>query len=55
MVGEFTFIVGDGFTVTVDTAVLLQPFVVPVTVYVVVVVNVGVTTVGIPLKPPVQL
>ncbi len=32
IVGEFTAIVGNGFTVTVATAVPLQPAVVPVTV-----------------------
>ena len=37
MEGEFTVIVGDGFTVTVDVAVPEQEPLVPVTVYVVVV------------------
>ena len=32
MVGEFTVTTGNGFTVTVDTAVAVQPSVVPVTV-----------------------
>jgi hypothetical protein len=42
-------------TVTVETAVPVQPFVVPVTVYVVVVVNIGVDGLEIAAKPPVQL
>jgi hypothetical protein len=55
MVGEFTVTVGRGFTVTVDTAVPVQPCVLPVTVYVVVVVNTGVTALGEPLNPPVHV
>ena len=45
---------GLGFTVTVDIAVPVHPFVVPVTVYVVVVFSAGVVT-GLPLNPPVQI
>jgi hypothetical protein len=41
--------------VTVETAVPVQPFVVPVTVYVVVVVKMGVVGVALAAKPPVQL
>ena len=44
IVGEFTVTFGVAFTVTVATAVALQFPVVPVTVYVVVVVKVGVVT-----------
>ena len=47
IVGEFTATFGVAFTVTVDTAVPVQPCVVPVTVYVVVVVNAGVVTAAI--------
>ena len=43
---------GNGLTVTVDTAVALQPSVVPVTVYDVVVIG---DTVLVPLTPAVQL
>ncbi len=42
-------------TVTVATAVLLQPAVVPVTVYVVVVVNAGVVGLKMADKPPVHV
>jgi hypothetical protein len=55
ILGLFTVIVGFGFTVTVETAVPVQPFVVPVTVYVVVVVKMGVVGVALADKPPVQL
>ena len=55
MLGLFTVIVGLGFTVTVETAVPVQPFVVPVTVYVVVVVSIVVDGVAFADKPPVQL
>lgn len=55
MLGEFTLTLGAPVTVTVDTAVFVQPFVVPVTVYVVVVVNAGVVGFDTAVKPPVQL
>jgi hypothetical protein len=55
ILGLFTVIVGFGFTLTVETAVPVQPFVVPVTVYVVVVVKIGVVGVAFADKPPVQL
>jgi hypothetical protein len=55
MLGEFTLTLGALVTVTVDTAVFVQPFVVPVTVYVVVVVNAGVVGFDTAVKPPVQL
>ena len=55
MLGEFTPTIGLGLTVTVETAEPVQPFVVPVTVYVVVVVNIGVDGVAFADKPPVQL
>ena len=47
--------VGDGFTVTVATAVLLQLPELPVTVYVVVVVKAGVDGFCIADKPPVHV
>ena len=53
--GEFTLTVGFGLTVTVKAAVPVQPFNVPVTVYVVVVVNMGVIGFDVGVKPPVQL
>jgi hypothetical protein len=46
---------GVGFTVTVDTAVPVQLPLVPVTVYVVVVVNTGVVGVAVEAKPPVHV
>ena len=52
MVGEFTVTTGNGLTVTVATAVDVQPSVVPVTVYDVVVSG---DTVFVPLTPAVQL
>ena len=52
--GEFTITFGNGVTVTVATAVLLQPLAVPVTVSVVVALNAGVVA-GLPLKPPVHV
>lgn len=52
--GEFTVTFGSAVTVTVATAVLLQPLLVPVTVYVVVDVKAGVVA-GLPLKPPVHV
>jgi hypothetical protein len=52
--GEFTVTFGEGFTVTVATAVPVQPFVVPVTVYVVVVFKTGVVTIEVEGKPPVH-
>ena len=55
MLGEFTVTFGNGVTVTVDTAVLVQPLVVPVTVYVVVVVNAGVVGFAVDAKPFVQV
>ena len=55
MLGIFTSTDGFDFTVTVDTAVPVHPFVVPVTVYVVVVFNIGVVGFDIADKPPVQL
>ena len=48
---EFTVTFGNGVTVTVDTAVPVQPLVVPVTVYVVVVVNAGVVGLAVDAKP----
>lgn len=48
-------VTGVGLTVTVDTAVPVQLPVVPVTVYDVVVVNVGVVGLAVDAKPPVQL
>ena len=53
MVGEFTVVIGDGLTVTVDTAVDVQPSEVPVTVYEVVVA--GVTVIGLVIAPVLQL
>ena len=47
--------IGLGLTVTVETAVPVQPFVVPVTVYDVVVVNIVVIGLEIAANPPVQL
>lgn len=55
MEGEFTVTFITEFTVTVATAVPVQPFVVPVTVYVVVVVNTGVVGLATAARPPVQL
>ena len=52
MVGEFTVTTGNGLTVTVATAVDVQPSVVPVTVYDVVVSG---DTVFVPLTPAVQV
>ena len=52
MVGEFTVTTGNGLTVTVDTAVAVQPSVVPVTVYDVVMSGEAVL---VPLTPAVQL
>ena len=52
MVGELTVTTGNGFTVTVATAVDVQPSVVPVTVYDVVVSG---DAVFVPLTPAVQL
>jgi hypothetical protein len=49
IVGEFTAMVGKGFTVTVATAVAEHPVVVPVTVYEVV--EVGVTVIGLEVDP----
>jgi hypothetical protein len=49
IVGELTAIVGNGFTVTVATAVAEHPVVVPVTVYEVVLV--GVTVIGFEVEP----
>ena len=49
---ELTVIIGSDFMVTVATAVLKQPFVVPVTVYVVFVFNIGVVGVAVAAKPP---
>ena len=46
---------GNGVTVTVDTAVFVQPLAVPVTVYVVVVVNDPVLGFCIAAKPPVHV
>jgi len=46
---------GSGFTVTVAAAVPVQPFVVPDTVYVVVVVNPGVVTLAPVPRPPVHV
>ena len=54
ILGLLTVTVGFGFTVTVADAVPVHPFVVPVTVYVVVEFNDGVVA-GLPLNPPVQL
>jgi hypothetical protein len=48
-------VTGVGFTVTVDTAVPLQLPLLPVTVYVVVVVNAVVVGVAVDAKPPVQV
>jgi hypothetical protein len=47
--GELTVIVGVGFTVTVDTAVLEHPFEVPVTVKEVVLA--GETVIGLEVEP----
>jgi Holliday junction resolvasome RuvABC endonuclease subunit len=55
MVGELTPTLSAGFTVTVATAVLLQPSLVPVTVYIVVVVNAGVVGFDTAVKPPVHV
>ena len=52
MVGELTVTTGNGFTVTVATAVDVQPSVVPVTVYDVVVSG---DAVFVPLTPAVQV
>jgi hypothetical protein len=52
---KLTLTIGLGLTVTVETAVPVQPFVVPVTVYVVVVVNTDVIGLEIAVNPPVQL
>ena len=52
MVGELTVTTGNGFTVTVATAVDVQPSVVPVTVYDVVVSG---DAVLVPLTPAVQV
>ena len=48
ILGEFTVTTGGAVTVTVATADLVQPFAVPVTVYVVVVVKAGVVTLAVP-------
>jgi hypothetical protein len=53
MVGEFTVIVGTGETVTVETAVLVHPPLVPLTVYEVV--EAGETEIGFVLAPVLQL
>jgi hypothetical protein len=53
MVGELTVTVGDGFTVTEETAVFVQPPVVPETVYVVD--TTGETLIGFVLAPVLQL
>jgi hypothetical protein len=53
IVGEFTVTVGKGLTVTVATAVPVQPVVVPVTVYDVVLV--GLTVIGLVVCPLLQL
>ena len=53
--GEFTFTTKFGFTDTVATAVPVQPLVVPVTVYVVVVVSAGVVGFDVDAKPFVQV
>ena len=50
MVGEFTLMVGNGLTVTVAVVVPLQPLVVPVIVYVVVLAGVAVTEEPVPLE-----
>ena len=55
MIGALTDTVGLEFTVTGATAVSVQPAVVLVTVYVVVVVNAAVLGFDIDTKPPVQL
>lgn len=55
MPGDVTVTFGEVVTVTVDTAVPVQLFVVPVTVYVVVVVNTPVVGLDTAVKPPVQL
>ena len=54
ILGEFTETTGFGFTVTVATAVPVQPFVVPVTVYVWLDDKAPVVA-GLPLNPPVQV
>jgi hypothetical protein len=54
-VGEFTDTLGNGFTVTVTDAVPVHDPVVPVTVYVVLVFNVGVVTEAPDPKPADQL
>ena len=51
MLGLFTVTFGSGVTVTVDTAVFVQPLVVPVTVYVIVVVNADVVGFAVDAKP----
>jgi hypothetical protein len=55
ILAEVTVTFGIGLTVTVAVAVLLQPFIVPVTVYVVVLVSTGVVTVAEDGNPPVQV
>jgi hypothetical protein len=52
MEGEFTVMLGNGFTVTVATAVLEHPFVVPVTVYDLVLL--GETVIGFEVDPVLQ-
>lgn len=54
MVGDVTATFGNAVTVTVDTAVDVQPLVVPVTVYVVVVLKAGVVGFAPAGKPPVH-
>ena len=54
ILGEFTVMFGSGVTVTVATAVAEHPLAVPVTVYVVVLVNAGVVTGDVAASPPVQ-
>lgn len=54
--GEFTVTVGDGVTVTVETAVFEQPDVVPVTVYVAVLEGAAVAVfVPVTVVPPDQV
>jgi len=56
IVGELTVTVGNGFTVTVATAVPVQPDVVPVTVYVVVVPGVALAVfVPVDVAPALQV
>ena len=55
ILGEFTVTFGKAFTVTVATAVPVQLPEVPVTVYVVVVVNTRVVGVAVEARPPVHV